>query len=139
MTLSRRVFRPQRERPVPPASFPGTWPEYVAYRELRRQGYMPDVDFDFQSSQGGGRVQLGGIVVDFVFTRPPWLAIGINGVYYHYHFNGGEQRGVDIIKRGQMASLGYRLIFIDDVDLLKDPKYYISQALEFRDHSELGL
>ena len=79
-------------------------------------------------------------MVDFLFNRPPGLAINIQGVYYHYERsdrNARPQKAKDIIHRQQMGGLGYTLVFVDDLDLLEDPDYYIGEALEFRDHSEL--
>ena len=87
----------------------------------------------------GGRLSLGGLVVDFVFHRPPLLAIEVNGRYYHHDRPGIEQDAQDIYKREQMTSLNYHLVYIDDIDLIEDAGYYVSEALAFRDHSELRL
>ena len=40
--------------------------------------------------------------------------------------------------RAQMAGQGISLIFIDDDDLLNDPEYYCREALNYKDHSQLG-
>lgn len=45
----------------------GTLPERIVYKALKRHGYRPGIDFDFQSSLLGGRLSLGGIVADFIF------------------------------------------------------------------------
>lgn len=85
----------------------------------------------------GGRLQKGGVVIDFLFSDPPDLAINVQGVYYHYGM-GREVRGRDIIGREQLAMQGLTLIFIDEDDLIEDARYYVSQALEYRDHSRLS-
>lgn len=133
-----RTFRPPVLVPQPPPGFTGSWPEYVCFRELVNQGLRPDLDFTFQSSQLGGRLELGGLVIDFLFYNPPGLGVEVNSVYYHYVQDGGINKDDDIIKRQQMAGLNYRLIFIDDDHLLRDPGYYVSEALAGRDHSRLG-
>ena len=138
-TQANRVFRAVEPLPQPPEGFMGSWPEFVCYREIRNQGYVPNLDFNFQSNFLGGRLELGGIVVDFVFHRPPGLAIEVNGRYYHYDRPSSGQDARDIYKRAQMAGLGYTLIFIDDLSLLTDPSYYVSEALQYRDHSELSI
>ena len=141
----RRLGRPQGPfaaqpvREVPPSWFTGSWPEYVAHETLVRLGYRPGLDFHFQSARQGGRAFLGGLVIDFFFHRPPGLAVNVNSRYYHYNRAGSGRIGVDRFQRTQMAGLGYTLIFIDDDDLLKDPEYYVTEALRFRDHSELRL
>lgn len=137
--VTRRVFSPEERTAVAPPGFLGTYPEYVAHQELVRQGYLPGIDFSFQSKLLGGRSEIGGLVADFLFDNPPGLAININGVYEHYERNDGERGALDEVQRGQLASLSITLIFIDDTALLSNPGWYISQALSFIDHSELAL
>ena len=141
-TLASRIFKPPEPIPEPPPWFTGSWPEYLVYQELGEQGYVADVDFSFQSGQLGGRMFLGGLVIDFVFRRPPGLAIEVNSRYFHYDRPAGrgpDQGATDIIKRQQMAGLGYTLIFCDDDAILQDVEWIVLEALSFRDHSELQL
>lgn len=49
--------------------------ERIFYKALIRRGYSPGIDFDFQSSQLGGRLELGGLVADFLF---PFKRIVVN-------------------------------------------------------------
>ena len=138
----KRTFGARKEIPQPPMGFRGSWPEYVCYRELRKQGYEEGLDFSFQSSQLGGRQELGGVVIDFLFRNPPALAVEVNGRYYHYNRSdqqAGISSGRDAYVRAQMASLGFKVVFIDDSDLLNDPPYYVREALQYRDHSELRI
>ena len=130
-------FAPPKAPQQAPPDFPGSYPEYLTFVTLQKLGYDPQTDFSFQSSQMGGRANLGGLIVDFLLNRPPGLAINVNGVYYHYERKGTGQKAKDVYHRQQLGGLGYTLIFVDDSDLLEDPTYYISEALEFRDHSEL--
>ena len=85
----------------------------------------------------GGRLDKGGVVLDFVFTDPPDLAINVQGEYYHYGL-GATYIQNDIIIRQQMAGQGINLIFIDENDVLEDVDYYVREALNYKDHSRLG-
>tara|TARA_Y100000310_G_scaffold196555_1_gene196631 strand:- start:1046 stop:1447 length:402 start_codon:yes stop_codon:yes gene_type:complete len=122
---------------VPP-NWEGSIPEYVAYQTFIQLGREPGKDFSYQSPLMGGRMEKGGFVLDFMFANPPDLAVNINGTYYHYVLNGAESRARDIMARASMAGQNLTLIFIDDDDLLKDPRFYCREALNYRDHSRLG-
>jgi hypothetical protein len=119
-----------------PASFPGSMPEYLVYRTLIQLGKQPDVDFTFQSSLMGGRLERGGAVIDFLFSNPPDLAIAVQGVYFHYEM-GSEIQARDQIVREQLAGQGITLIFIDENDIMERPRYYVEEALQYRDHSRM--
>jgi len=129
----------QKNKPIatPPADFPGSQPEYITYVTLLRLGKTPDVDFIYQSRQMGGRIEKGGLIVDFTFFDPPDLAINVQGVYYHYE-QGSVNIAKDLIAREQLASQGISLIFIDDIDLEDNPEYFVREALNYRDHSRIG-
>tara|TARA_R110002110_G_scaffold312685_1_gene526014 strand:- start:216 stop:644 length:429 start_codon:yes stop_codon:yes gene_type:complete len=126
-----------KEIAQPPADFAGSYPEYVTYITLLRNNLRPDIDFIYQSRQMGGRVERGGLVLDFSFINPPDLAINVQGVYYHYE-QGSVNIAKDLIAREQLASQGVTLIFVDDIDLLENPDYFIREALNYRDHSRIG-
>ena len=74
-TLHRRGVRrvkvgedPLEARAVSKETVKGTLPERILYMALIHVlHFTPDVDFDFQSSLQGGRLELGGIVADFLF------------------------------------------------------------------------
>ena len=120
-----------------PASWPGSMPEYIAYQTFISLGKEPGEDFVYQSPLAGGRLDKGGIVLDFVFSNPPDLAVNIQGVYYHYEF-GVEVKARDLMARAMMAGQGISLIFVDDDDLIRDAVYYCREALNYQDHSQLG-
>jgi len=62
-------------RAMPKSLVRGTLPERILYRALLELLHFAEgVEFDFQSSLQGGRVELGGIVADFMF---PYLGIVI--------------------------------------------------------------
>ena len=125
------------EIPTKPRGFDGSEPEWLVFQVLIRLGKKPNLDFTHQSGFFGGRLVLGGAIVDFLFTNPEGLAINVNGVFYHY------QRGThiytrDSLNRQLLARRNITLIFIDEDDLYRDPFYYVQQALLFRDHSRLS-
>ena len=120
-----------------PSNWPGSVPEYVAYQTFIELGLEPGEDFTYQSPLMGGRMDKGGFVLDFLFTNPPDLAVNVQGVYYHYEF-GVEAKARDVMARASLAGQNLTLVFIDDDDLMSDPRYYCREALSYRDHSRLG-
>ena len=128
----------QAEQLGVPASWPGSVPEFLVYASLiTKQGKREGIDFSYQSPLMGGRIDKGGVVIDFLFLDPPDLAINVQGEYYHYGLGSTFMQN-DIIIRAQMAGQGINLIFIDESDILEDVDYYVRQALNYRDHSQLG-
>ena len=112
----------------------GSVEEQMVFEELLRRGYKHGEDFTYQAPFFGGRVDKGGLVVDFLFSNPPGLAINPLGEYYHYE-QGIEQRTADKISKVMLAGQGITLIFIDSEDLHRDLRFYVGEALAFRDHS----
>ena len=120
-----------------PSGWEGSIPEYITYQTFVELGKEPGLDFTYQSPLMGGRMDKGGFVLDFIFTDPPDLAVNVQGVYYHYEF-GVETKARDIMARASLAGQNMTLIFIDEDDLMEDPRYYCREALLYRDHSRLG-
>ena len=120
-----------------PSNWEGSLPEYVAYQTFIELGLDPGQDFSYQSPLMGGRLDKGGVIIDFMFSEPPDLAVNVQGVYYHYEF-GVESKARDMMARASLAGQGITLIFIDDDDLMKDRMYYCREALNYQDHSRLG-
>ncbi len=121
--------------PVPPGLI-ATEPEWAIYWALLRLGYKPGVDFDFQSSQLGGRLERGGMVLDFIITEPLGLAINVEGEYWHYG-HGSDKRAKDRAQRIQAASLGLFVVYVDERDARANPIYYTREALAGIDHSRM--
>ena len=120
-----------------PDSWAGSIPEYVAHQTFIELGLEPGKDFTYQSPLMGGRLDKGGVIIDFMFTEPPDLAVNVQGIYYHYEF-GVEAKARDIMARAALAGQNITLIFIDDDDLMRDRMYYCREALRYQDHSRLG-
>ena len=121
----------------PPPDWPGSLLEYLVNEALIQLGKEPDLDFFYQSPFAGGRMQRGGLVIDFIFVNPPDLAINVQGEYYHYEM-GADIRARDLIARSMLAGDGITLIFIDESDVHKDAIGYTRDALRYRDRSRLG-
>jgi hypothetical protein len=121
-----------------PSSWPGSVPEFLVYNSLTTTFGMTDgIEFTYQSAFMGGRLDKGGVILDFLFYNPPDLAINVQGEYYHYGM-GITFIQNDIIVRQQMAGEGINLIFIDENDILNNVDYYVREALNYKDHSRLG-
>ena len=104
---------------VVPEGWTGSLPEWQFYASLLELGYQPNEDFTYQSPLMGGRLDKGGLVIDFLFDNPPNLAVNVQGVYYHYEL-GADTRARDIFARESLAGQGITLIFVDEDYLAQD-------------------
>jgi len=139
----RRVL-PSAPTATPPPNWPGSDPEWLVFQELERQGLRgsggpgPDPvepDFDYQSAQFGGRTRPGGLIADFLFYNPPGLAFSVLGSYYH---ESSRIEARDLNNKARMASLGYRLIFLEEDAIRADVVRVVTDALNGVDNSRLG-
>ena len=101
---------PREDRAVPEEQVRGTLLERIFYLALIRvMHFSPYADFDFQSSLQGGRLELGGIVADFLFEN---LKIIINPLGpTHDNF---LQSAKDKEQRGILEEMGYTYWEVDD-------------------------
>lgn len=130
------VERTDRPGPIP-SNLIATLPEWYCYWALIRLGKKPNIDFTFQSSLAGGRYELGGVVLDFLIKNPPHLGINIQGVRWHYELGMGR-KSRDALQRIRLEHRGIKIIFIDEDHILRDPVYYVRDALRGIDHSRAG-
>lgn len=93
----------------------GSFPEYLVYRELRRQRMEEGRDFIFQANELGGRNRLGGAVIDFEL---PYLKIAgrVQGEYWH--LSSRQAREHDIIQALLLEGKGWTV-----VDMLAEEVY----------------
>ena len=103
---------------------------------LVKIGHIPGITFEFQNPFSGGRLERGGLIIDFLFIDPPDLAINVQGLFFHYE-QGVTVRARDEMARVHLASLGIDLIFIDEDDVNEDPFFYVREALRRVDHSRI--
>ena len=115
----------------------GSGPEYLCWQALLKLGLQPDIDFRYQSQLAGGRQDKGGRVIDFEIYNPPDIAINVQGVFYHYE-KGTAVRQLDILTREYLATMGIKLIFVDEDDLIDDARAIVADALAGIDRSRFS-
>lgn len=118
--------------PEVPGDWVGSKPEWFVYWALIRLGFKNR--FTYQSAQLGGRLTKGGAVIDFMIEDLN-LAINIQSSYYHYRTIPQRARGE--MQRAQLESVGIRVIWIDEESVLRNPIYYVSEAIKGNDHSRM--
>ena len=93
----------------------GSFPEYLVFRELRRQRLEEGVDFIFQANELGGRNRLGGAVVDFELINVK-VAGRVQGEYWH--LSSRQAREHDIVQALVLGGKGWTI-----VDMLAEEIY----------------
>jgi len=117
-----------------PLGWPGTRPEFLVYRALEGLGYKAGLDFDYQSSQQGGRSERGGSILDFYI---PSLNLGINVQSVYWHYGRPEQVMRDEFQRESLEAQGIRVVYLDENDILRNARFYVQQALQGNDFSRM--
>ena len=101
---------PREARAVSKDSVRGTLPERIVYKYLRDiLKLIPGYDFDFQSSQSGGRLELGGIVADFLFEYMR-IVIQVQGITHSDYLRARK----DEEQRAILNSMGYRVFDVEE-------------------------
>jgi len=106
---------PTEARAISSAVVRGSLPERLVYKKLMDFGYVPGSDFDFQSSQWGGRLELGGLVADFLFY---WLRliIQVQSVYHDKFLQSLRDQEQRLI----LEDMGYSVEYISPEDYNSD-------------------
>jgi len=86
----------------------GSLEERIFYKALVDHGFIPGVDFVFQSSEFGGRAELGGLLADFVFPVPR-LVVQVMSQYWH---STPEVEARDVTQQALLEMLGYTVMFL---------------------------
>lgn len=108
----RRLFRPivgidpLENRAVPISEVYGSLEERIVYKELLRR----KEHFTFQSSMMGGRLELGGLVADFVLPERRMI-IQVQGTIWHEPY---PMRVRDALQASVFQNLGYDVVYIWD-------------------------
>jgi len=121
--------------PPKPASLRASKPEWYIYWALEQIGLKAGEDFVFQVPFGGGRLEMGGAVLDFYIPDIP-LVISVQSDYYHYLRM--EDKMQDDFIRIALETSGTQVVYIDEEDALREPMFYAREALNGIDHSRLG-
>lgn len=96
---------PLEARAVPHDVVAGTLPERIIYKYLaERLRMVPEVDFIFQTSLEGGRVELGGIVADFTLPMKH-IAIQVQGPTHSEYYRMAKDRE----QRMALYEMGYEV------------------------------
>jgi hypothetical protein len=111
-----------------------TKPEWYVNWGLNRNGKRNGVDYDYR-----GEVELISSLataaqLDFTMTDGSQIAIEVQGIHWHYEL-GFNKIALDAVRRTELISSGWLVIQIDEDDALRDPVYYVREALSGRDHS----
>jgi len=114
--------------PNPPPTWKGTLPEWAIFWAHLQIGRKPDEDFVYLY-----KIEQAPNGIDF-FELDLNIGIEIQGLYWHYAFGAAAEVN-DLERRSRIESVGIQLIMIDEDDALKDPVFYLQEALQGRDHS----
>jgi very-short-patch-repair endonuclease len=97
----------------------GSLQERIVYQKILDYGFLDGIDFTFQSQQLGGRLELGGLVADFLF--PTIMVIVQVQSYWHQVGNDIRQRDAD--QETILTKMGYYVLELwpttieDDIQL----------------------
>lgn len=123
------------DRPGPPPPwFNGSLSEWHCHWALTKLG----ATFDFQSPLLGGRLEHGGMVINFLIAEPSPIGIRIQGSYRPSE-SGSPRPAVDEFQRVALENEGVPIIDIDEEDILREPLFYVREALRGVDHSRARL
>lgn len=107
-----------------------TLPEVIVYGWLVAHKYRDGVDFTFQSSMQGGRLEAGGMVVDFmILCRTNPIAIRVQGGHWH---TGGDITAKDEAQKLVLTGYGYTVVDLWEEDI------YIESILDRQMEDALG-
>lgn len=131
-----RVETRRAEGPVPRApeqwhAQGGTEPEWAIYWAHLVAGLEDGKDFVYRMNRGAAD---GMPEIDF-FEIDLNLGLNIQGTFYHQTGSSLRRLRSDRETRIELEALGIATIYIDEFDALRDPHYYLSEALRGRDHS----
>lgn len=110
-----------------------TLPEWYIYWALVRLGKKPGVDFSYRAETGFSQGLSGQTQLDFEILDGSDVAIEVQGTFYHYGM-GSAKLIQDRVRAGELANQ-WTVIDIDEDDALRNPIYYVSEALLGHDHS----
>lgn len=110
---------PLEMRAIPKGAIRGTLPERIIYKYLVEQMNMTEgIDFSFQSSLQGGRIDTGGIVADFIFYALRLVINPLGPTHDEFLRIKKDQEQIDAL-----TSLGYQVYMIPEDDVYDEPTF----------------
>ena len=113
-----------------------TFPEWLVYDWLTRQGYEEYRDFYYQVPIGGGRTVKGGFIIDFIFN-PSVAGRRLPAEVWNTQFHVGavfgdpaRQKAADKIKREMMERQFGWSVYIWEPDLLANTERTMRLAVQ---------
>ena len=94
-----------------------SYPEATVHFALTERRYRDQVDYSFQSSIMGGRMELGGAVADFLWNIMP-VIWRVQGQYFHRPFDRMGHGVSDEDQRVALEGMGYRVVDLWENDIL---------------------
>jgi very-short-patch-repair endonuclease len=125
---------PEQPQSGPFAVGLATKPEWYVNWGLLRNGKKNGVDFDYRGEVEFLPSLAAKAQLDFTMKDGSQIAIEVQGIHWHYEL-GFEKIAQDAVRRTELMSSGRTVIQIDEDDALRDPDYYVREALAGRDHS----
>jgi hypothetical protein len=113
-----------------------TLPEWYVYWALTQRLHKREgIDFAFRGSVAYAAGLAASTSLDFSMLDGSQIAIEVQGLFWHYQ-QGAAKMTQDYVRQGALAGLGmWRVVNIDEDDALRDPEFYVREALQGRDHS----
>jgi very-short-patch-repair endonuclease len=109
ITRERVGGDPREARAIPKSLVKGSLPERIVFKWLVVHNFVSGIDFDFQSSMEGGRIEMGGLVVDFLF-RHQMIIIQVQGPTHNQLLRQQKDNEQTMI----LATYGYQVLELDD-------------------------
>jgi very-short-patch-repair endonuclease len=96
----------------------GTKPERIVYQFLLRLSMVPQIDFTFQSSLEGGRIEMGGLVVDFLFPQMK-MVLQVQGPTHDTFLRSAKDEEQHML----LSAMGYEVVSIDMETIYDEPRF----------------
>jgi hypothetical protein len=113
-----------------------TLPEWYVYWALTQRLHKREgIDFSFRGSVAYAAGLAASTSLDFAMLDGSQIAIEVQGLFWHYQ-QGSAKMVQDYVRQSALAGLGmWKIVNIDEDDALRDPEFYVREALQGRDHS----
>jgi very-short-patch-repair endonuclease len=106
-------------RAIPHELLAGTLPERIIYKYLtEKMNFVDGMDFDYQSSLQGGRIDTGGIVADFMFRGLRVVINPLGPTHNEFMRIKKDEEQIDAL-----ASMGYQVYMIPEEDVYDEPTF----------------